>query len=207
MISLSFEKLSAKDLFLILATVLFTLGTVFCLNIVTGSPLIIAGTEFGFKGSNNQKLATAQQEIDELRATANSYREKIATLEGTVASLQRKIEADAKQSEQLWFPVADIKFRSDNTYTIGDSAARFRGKWIDKKSGLEMSASGFSEEGEIVVSTNLPPPADGIRLEENEPIRVPLGDYFYAFTLVEKVYSYDEPILAKIRIARQPKLR
>lgn len=168
---------------------------------------MIFGKEFGFgAGALQAKItelnncqANYSKTITGIQLALQASKKENEQLKEENAKFVAQQQAKARHDASLWFPVSEITFNSNGTYsenTGGKSGSR---KWVSPDRDLTLRLSSF-DSGEVVLETNLPAPANRIRLTDREGIAVYTETWEYGLNLLA-VRLYDGEI--DIRVDRK----
>lgn len=178
----------------------------FGLSYLRDEPFVVYGKEFGFgaselrnktaelkncKSESTIALAEAHRRLAEASEENKQLREANSVL--TAQEQDRK-----KKESALWFPIDDIEFVDGGSF-VTEEGRQGRGKWSHPDSELTLKLLVIGA-GELVVETNLPPPANKLRMQRDLPVLVPMKKWDYRLW-ASSIYSEK----AQLRIERRPK--
>jgi hypothetical protein len=140
-------------------------------------PLMIYGREFGF-GTNELKKrtedllqcrSTAENAANDFHDTLEWFKAENSRLKAENSKWTAEYQARARRDAEMWYPVSDIDFVEEGTFTTSDGKEMGKGAWKSSSKDLTLKLLS-SWVGEVVLETNLNPPSDRIRLDKNAMI-------------------------------------
>jgi hypothetical protein len=191
------KDISGKVIVAVAVVVLLVVAAVLALSLIENEPFMIYGKEFGFPtgklAKENGELKNTNQGLLELASKFKSQRDaalaELETSKSTASALGLQLRQQAKQAESTWFPVDDIEFSLNKQYTAREAVHKVGRKWSAEGVELNLEAVEVSNK-ELVLATNLAPPANRLRLNAVEASwSIPMARWEYRLTLVELYYG------------------
>jgi hypothetical protein len=191
---------------LALGSLIFVLAVLlYGASYLRNQPFMFLGKEFGFGASElinrTTELQSCRRETAEMQQMLIALKSEKSQLKDANTALNAQQQARDSQDAAMWFPVDDVLFKDDGTFSTGDGAREGRGKWRNSESELSLQ---FVDEsyGEVVLSTNLAPPGNKIRVSTLNSVLIPMEKWQYKVSVRSFSYSR-EPL---VRIERRPRV-
>ncbi len=206
--SFDLSKLSLKTAvsvsLVFVVAMLLCVGALSWVSYSSSQPFMVNDKAFGFGSSELAKLKSelsqSSKVIEQLRVELKESNLEIARLNETNGKLLSQQQARAASDMAIWFPVDDVEFNDDGTFSGHGGKRPGRGKWSSPDSELSLRAIELSR-GEVVLETNLSPPGNKVRLSSSGWLLIPMDKWEYRLVLMS---SYEG--LAKIRVERRSKV-
>lgn len=177
-----------KAWYALIAAALILVGTVFGFSYKDKLPVTIWDKQFGYGSAELKKKEADLKELTdqnaELLKTLDIVKSDNTKLKEANAELSKKDQERTSQANRIWFPVDDIDFNEDGTFSTKLSKKVGHGKWANKESELTLQLVSIGNGG-VVLSTNLPPPGNFIRMSTSSGLLVPLGAWEYLLTITK----------------------
>ncbi|SFR71079.1 hypothetical protein SAMN05428960_0319 [Mitsuaria sp. PDC51] len=171
----------------------------------TDGPFMFYGQEFGYTTKLKDQIETARANAVTAQGLVMQYSKELKASQDEVAALKQKIADFEKQSTAVWYPIADVRFSLDGTFTVAGSDSEFRGFWRSKESEISLRLVSLDGD-EAVFETNLDQPRNRLRIAKGHSIWMPFQQYDYTLAVRDVSYRSGEPVV-NLRIDRQPKRR
>jgi hypothetical protein len=193
-------KISSKVLIGVAMLIFILLVSVIALSYGSDTPFLIDGKPNDF---GSQELKKKTTELEDLAYRLSQTKQKLEAVESengkfkeANVKLLAQQQALAQADAAIWYPVDDIEFQEDGTFsTLGTRQGKR--KWSHQDSELNLHLVAL-EENSVVLGTNLPAPGNKLRIQNGQGILVPMSKWEYRVTVVT-VYSST----AEIRVERR----
>lgn len=203
--SFDVSKLPVSVSLILAATLLGCVGILSWVSYSTSQPFMVNDKAFGFGSQElarlKSELNTSSEALAELQEKVTAANHVIEQLRDSNAKLVAQQQARADYDSGLWFPVDDIEFNEDGSFSSHGGKRPGRGKWSSPDSELVLRAIELNRD-EVVLETNLLPPGNKIRLSSSSAILAPMDKWEYRLNVVSAHYSQ-----ATIRVERRSKVR
>jgi len=185
------SKLSEKVFIWIVLTAGLLASVLFGISYLNNEPFSVYGKAFGF-GSDVLQKRTAELEkcqielpkmLDAVQGQLADAKIENQQLRAANAALLAQQQNRASQDAALWFPIDDVQFLQGGEF-LTSKGKRGRGKWSDQDSELTLQLV-VIDEGEFSLETNLPPPANKIRIRAGGGVLVHMSKWDYQLSARE----------------------
>lgn len=203
------NKLPTKTLLVAIAIISLPVLFIALLSYSSNQPFMINGKEYGFGAEELQKKTseleacrdTASKIIAEAKRQLSDAKAENARLKEANSAFFAQQQARANHDAAMWFPVDDVVFLKDGTFSTQVGKKNGKGRWASPDSELMLQLIGMNSD-EIVLETNLPPPGNKIRMTELAGVLVPMNKWEYRLS-IRHIYPQEGEI--SVRIERRPK--
>jgi hypothetical protein len=197
-------KIAVSVSLILAATMLLCVGALSWVSYSSSQPFMVNDKAFGFGSGELAKLKSelskSSEALEQLREKLTESNQVIAQLRDANAKLIAQQQARAANDAAMWFPVDDVEFNDDGSFSGHDGRRPGRGKWSSPDSELSLRAVELGLY-EVVLETNLSPPGNKIRLSRSSGIIIPMDRWEYRLNVL---WANDG--MAKIRVERRSKV-
>jgi hypothetical protein len=203
------NKLPSKIILGIVAILGMSALIIAWLSYSSNQPFMFNGKEFGFGSKELERRTSelaeckniASQTLTEVRRQlAEAVTENMRIKESNLVLIAQQ-QARARHDAAMWFPVDDVAFLTDGTFSTQDGERDGKGRWKNPDSELTLQLLEM-HESEVVLGTNLPPPGNKIRLTGQSTVLVSMSKWNYQLSLQHVYSSFGK---ASVRIERRQK--